>query len=71
MQHVFQLNIPLCPCSFSAAVYEPFPNTGVPNAYDCAPTHRNGKLQKTTEGKENKKKATKEKNEEAVIKFET
>ena len=29
MQHVFQLNIPLCPCSFSAAVYEPFSNTPI------------------------------------------
>lgn len=29
MQHVLQLNIPLCPCSFSTAVYEPFPNTPI------------------------------------------
>lgn len=33
MQNVFRLNSPLCPCSFSAAVYEALPDTPI-----CLPT---------------------------------
>lgn len=68
MQHVFQLNIPLCPCSFSAAVYEPFSDTPISacqhwrtnrlrfqtHTHTHARIHLNATLQYTAEEKESK-----------------